>query len=55
MLNPYSHRYSNRYKVKQYFIYDAKKDAKKVGVLVAEGLTFTLMFAMLLLVPALFH
>lgn len=55
MLNPYSHRYSNRYKVKQYLVYDAKKDAKKVGIWIAEGLTFTVMFAMLFLFPALFH
>lgn len=55
MLNPYSHRYSRKYKIKKYVRENGLNDLKKVVLKVCEGLTLVTMFAMLFLIPALFH
>lgn len=55
MLNPYSHQYSRKYKVKRYIRDNSMNDLRKVGLKVCEGITLVAMFAMMFLVPALFH
>ena len=48
-------KFSIRYRIEKWFFEDSKKDAKKVLIMLCEGLTFIAMLSMLFLIPALFH
>ena len=48
-------KFSFKYRIEKWFYEDSKTDCKKVAVAIAEMLTITLMFAMLGIIPALFH
>ena len=48
-------KFSFKYRIEKWFYEDSKKDCKKVAVAIAEMFTIALMFAMLGIVPALFH
>lgn len=48
-------KFSFKYRIEKWFYEDSKTDCKKVAVAIAEMFTITLMFAMLGIIPALFH
>ena len=48
-------KFSFKYRIEKWFYEDSKKDCKKVAVAIAEMLSLVLMFAMIGIIPALFH
>ena len=48
-------KFSFKYRIEKWFYEDSKTDCKKVAVAIVEMFTIALMFAMLGIVPALFH
>ena len=48
-------KFSFKYRVEKWFYEDSKTDVKKAALFIVEGLSGLLMFAALLILPALFH
>lgn len=48
-------KFSFKYRIEKWFYEDSKKDCKKVAIAIAEIITLALMFAMIGIIPALFH
>ena len=50
-----SRKFSVKYRIEKWFYEDSKTDIKKAALFIVEGLSGLLMFAALLILPALFH
>lgn len=50
-----SRKFSMKYRIEKWFFEDSKNDLKKIGIGIIECISALLMFAMLAIVPALFH
>lgn len=48
-------KFSFKYRIEKWFYEDSKNDCKKIAAAAAEIFSFLLMFAMLVVIPALFH
>lgn len=48
-------KFSFKYRIEKWFYEDSKNDCKKIAVAAAEMFSLLLMFAMLGIIPALFH
>lgn len=48
-------KFSLKYRIEKWFYEDSKNDCKKIAIAVAEMFSLLLMFAMLSIIPALFH
>ena len=48
-------KFSLKYRIEKWFYEDSKKDCKKAVIAIVEFLSLTMMFAMLGIIPALFH
>lgn len=48
-------KFSLKYRIEKWFFEDSKNDCKKIAVAAVEMFSLLLMFAMLSIIPALFH
>lgn len=48
-------KFSIRYRIEKWFYEDSKEDAAKIAKLFIEGISFVLLFALILFLPAFFH
>lgn len=48
-------KFSMKYRIEKWFYEDSKTDVKKAALFIVEGLSGLLMFAALIIFPALFH
>ena len=51
----HNRKFSMKYRIEKWFYEDSKNDLKKIGIGIMECVSALLMFAMLAIVPALFH
>lgn len=51
----HNRKFSIKYRIEKWFYEDSKNDFKKIGIGIIEFISALLMFAMIAIVPALFH